>query len=161
LRGAAQFIAYLAKGIADQNMIREVHFPDVPSKFPVRISREFGRKEPLPRGLLGPERRAKSPKTAIFPVLSLNDQGIFPRRAVRTWVIRQRVRTFCLHFGQGQKLSRGIWRSFSPRRTGESRLTPDSPLANDVGLGLRTPREMANIGKFENMPSVLSTFWRK
>jgi hypothetical protein len=52
-------------------MIREVHFPDVPSKFPVRISRELGRKEPLPRGLLGPERRTKSPKTAIFPVLSL------------------------------------------------------------------------------------------
>ena len=28
-------------------------------------------------------------------------------------------------------------------------------LAIDVGLGLRTPREMANIGNFENMPSIL------
>jgi hypothetical protein len=92
LRGAAQFIAYLAKGIADQNMIREVHFPDVPSKFPVRISREFGRKEPLPRGLLGPERRAKSPKTAIFPVLSLMIRE-FSRgeRFAHDWVIRQAV----------------------------------------------------------------------
>jgi hypothetical protein len=33
------FIAYLAKGIADRNPIREVHFPDVPLKFPVRISK--------------------------------------------------------------------------------------------------------------------------
>ena len=34
-------------------------------------------------------------------------------------------------------------------------------LTIDVGLGLRTPREMANIGKFENMPSVLFNLWRK
>jgi hypothetical protein len=34
-------------------------------------------------------------------------------------------------------------------------------LAIDVGLGLRTPRKMANIGKFENMPSVLFNRWRK
>jgi hypothetical protein len=33
------FIAYLAKGIADRNLIRKVHFPDVPLKFPVRISK--------------------------------------------------------------------------------------------------------------------------
>jgi hypothetical protein len=38
------FIAYLAKGIADGNLIRELHFPDVPSKFLVRISRESARK---------------------------------------------------------------------------------------------------------------------
>ena len=34
-------------------------------------------------------------------------------------------------------------------------------LAIDVGLGLRTPREMANIGNFENMPSILFNLWRK
>jgi hypothetical protein len=34
-------------------------------------------------------------------------------------------------------------------------------LAIDVGLALRTPRKMANIGKFENTPSVLFNLWRK
>ena len=34
-------------------------------------------------------------------------------------------------------------------------------LAIDVGLGLRTPREMANIGNFENMPSIPFNLWRK
>jgi hypothetical protein len=34
-------------------------------------------------------------------------------------------------------------------------------LVIDVGLGLRTPREMANIGKLEKMPSVPFNLWRK
>ena len=34
-------------------------------------------------------------------------------------------------------------------------------LAIDVGLGLRTPREMANIGNFENMPCILFNLRRK
>jgi len=34
-------------------------------------------------------------------------------------------------------------------------------LTIDVGLGLRTPREMANIGNFENMPSIPFNLWRK
>ena len=34
-------------------------------------------------------------------------------------------------------------------------------LAIDVGVGLRTPREIANIGNRENMPSVLFNLWRK
>jgi hypothetical protein len=34
-------------------------------------------------------------------------------------------------------------------------------LAIDVGLGLRTTREMANIGNFENMPSIPFNLWRK
>jgi hypothetical protein len=34
-------------------------------------------------------------------------------------------------------------------------------LPTDVGPGLRRSREMANIGKFENMPSVLFNLWRK
>jgi hypothetical protein len=32
-------------------------------------------------------------------------------------------------------------------------------LTVDVGLGLRTPRAMANIGNFENMPSILFNLW--
>jgi|HubBroStandDraft_1064217.scaffolds.fasta_scaffold876716_1 hypothetical protein len=34
-------------------------------------------------------------------------------------------------------------------------------LAIDVGVGLRTPREMANIANFENMPSILFNLRRK
>ncbi len=34
-------------------------------------------------------------------------------------------------------------------------------LAIVVGPGLRTPREIANIGKLESMPSVLFNLWRK
>jgi hypothetical protein len=33
-------------------------------------------------------------------------------------------------------------------------------LAIDVGPGLRRSREMATIGKLENMPSVLFNLWR-